>query len=345
MQKLADRCLVLNQGQQGHHVELHWRFARWRGRARSGPRRRRAANARAHGPEPIIRPLRAPDAIHLARLMYRSYGYSYVNPDMYIAERILARVDDGRLTSWVAAVPGEAAPVGHIAFMKATVTTTRWKLAPPWWRRSSAAAGCWARCCPPPPRRCASARARDLRARRHGAPFTQKTFGRLGYLPTAAAAGLHTGQPAPESIGARPTGERGSVYYACKLLRLAAPQPVYLPEALQPLVLPRAHDIGVAAAAPALPAAPLKAALTCRCRPSLRSTPPSHAAPRGADLAPVLCRTLRQLCRARRRGVPGAWTQASAPPAPPAPRRWGWALLPPGSRPSCPGPPRCACST
>ena len=101
------------------------------------------------------------------------------------------------------------------------------------------------------------------------------------------------------SIGARPTGERGSVYYACKLLRPAAPQPVYLPEALQPLVLPRAHDIGLPLQPQPLPAAPLQGStdLQVQAEPALNAAflTLRHA---GADLAPVLRRTLRQLCRA-----------------------------------------------
>ena len=301
MQKLADRCLVLNQGQQGHHVELHWRLPDGVAEQPAAAHAAAAPQTPAPtGPEPSIRPLQAPDAIHLARLMYRSYGYSYVNPDMYIAERILARVDDGRLTSWVAAVPGETAPVGHIAFMKGhrdddTLEVGAAVVAPQ--QRGGGLLGALL-----------STATEALRQRPERAafvhavtahPFTQKTFGRLGYLPTALLLAYTPASLRFRSIGARPTGERGSVYYACKLLRPAAPQPVYLPEALQPLVLPRAHDIGLPLQPQPLPAAPLQGStdLQVQAEPALNAAflTLRHA---GADLAPVLRRTLRQLCRA-----------------------------------------------
>ncbi len=172
------------------------------------------------------------------------------------------------------------------------MTTTRWKLAPPWWRRSSAAAGCWARCCPTATE---ALRQRPERAAFVHAvtahPFTQKTFGRLGYLPTALLLAYTPASLRFRSIGARPTGERGSVYYACKLLRPAAPQPVYLPEALQPLALPRAHDIGLPLQPQPLPATPLEGSTDLQVQAEPALTPPSS---RGATRGP----TWRPCCAA-----------------------------------------------
>ncbi|MFO1233117.1 MAG: hypothetical protein U1E57_08090 [Paenacidovorax caeni] len=72
---------VLNQGQQGHHVELHWRLpdgvAEQPAAARTSPAA--PQTPAPTGPEPTIRPLRAPDR-SLARLMYRSYGFSTSTP-------------------------------------------------------------------------------------------------------------------------------------------------------------------------------------------------------------------------------------------------------------------------
>lgn len=301
MQRLADRCQVLNQGQRGHHVELHWRLPD------GAPAEAQAAADQppdataAPAPAALIRPLQPADAIHLARLMYRSYGYSYVNPDMYIAERILARVDDGRLISWVAAIPGEVAPVGHIAFMKGhrdddTLEVGSAVVAPQ--QRGGGLLGALL-----------SAATEALRQRPERAafvhavtahPFTQKTFGRLGYLPTALLLAYTPASLQFRNISGRPTGERGSVYYACKLLHPAAPQAMYLPEALQPLVLPRAHDIGLPLQPRPRPAAPLEGAseLQVQVEPALNAAF-LNLRRAGADLAHTLRRTLRQLCRAQ----------------------------------------------
>jgi anti-sigma regulatory factor (Ser/Thr protein kinase)/predicted N-acetyltransferase YhbS len=307
MQKLADRFQVLNLGQQGHHVQLEWRLPDAAEEAAEVP----AASAPAGGqpaqsaPDPTrIRPLQASDAIHLARLMYRSYGYSYVNPDMYIAERIQARVGDGRLTSWVAESAlgeGPQAPVGHIAFMKAhrdddTLEVGAAVVAPQ--QRGGGLLG-----------QLLSAATEALTQRPERAafvhavtahPFTQKTFGRLGYLPTALLVAYTPASLQFRSISGRPTGERGSVYYACKLLRPAAEQAVYLPAALQPLVLPRAQDIGLPLVPMPAPEEPLtgETQLEVYVEDALNAAflTLRHA---GADFALTLRRTLRRLCRAQ----------------------------------------------
>src|SRR5690606_34751577 len=99
MSSMVDELRVLPPGPQGQSVELEWHLPHGAGAVPSGRAESAAAPREAGNVE--IRMLADTDAIHLARLMYRNYGYSYVNPDMYIAERIRLRCADGRLTSWV----------------------------------------------------------------------------------------------------------------------------------------------------------------------------------------------------------------------------------------------------
>ena len=131
-------------------------------------------------------------------------------------------------------------------------------------------------------------------------PFTQKTFGRLGYLPTALLLAYTPASLQFRNIAGRPEGQRGSVYYACKLLRPAEPIDVYLPDSLAALVLPRAADIGL----PLRPQPGPPASLSGSTRLDVQVEPALNAAfltlrHAGSDLAPVLRRRLRQLCRAR----------------------------------------------
>ena len=305
MQKLADRCQVMNQGLQGHHVELQWllpQAAELPGPATPQSPSESPPEAQAAAPAAEIhtRPLQAADAIHLARLVYRSYGYSYVNPDMYMAERILARVADGRLTSWVAvpAQDGSGIPVGHIAFMKShcdddTLEVGSAVVAPD--QRGGGLLG-----------QLLSTATEALKTRPERAafvhavtahPFTQKTFGRLGYLPTALLLAYTPASLRFRSID-NASSQRGSVYYACKLLQPAQPVKVYLPQALQAMVLPRAADIGLTL----LPQPPLVSALSgvtdlaCQAEEALNAAflTLRHV---GDDLAQVLRKSLRQLCR------------------------------------------------
>ncbi|MBI4795135.1 MAG: GNAT family N-acetyltransferase [Deltaproteobacteria bacterium] len=59
-----------------------------------------------------IRLLRPGDGIHLARLMYRVYGYSYTNEDFYYPDRLDHDLDAGRHVG-VVAVAGNGEIVGH----------------------------------------------------------------------------------------------------------------------------------------------------------------------------------------------------------------------------------------
>jgi anti-sigma regulatory factor (Ser/Thr protein kinase)/predicted N-acetyltransferase YhbS len=301
MQKLADRCQILNHGMQGHHVELQWLLPEAVMPQTAAVPAQADTAATSPAAATVTRPLQPADAIHLARLVYRSYGYSYVNPDMYIAERIQARVDDGRLTSWVAVAQDDTAdvPVGHIAFMKShrdddTLEVGSAVVAPD--QRGGGLLG-----------QLLSTATEALKSRPERAafvhavtahPFTQKTFGRLGYLPTALLLAYTPISLQFRSISGRPSGQRGSVYYACKLLQPAQPVKVYLPLALQPLVLPRADEIGL----PLLPQPLRDAALNGITEMPVQVEDALNAAfltvrHAGEDFAHALRKSLRQLCR------------------------------------------------
>jgi anti-sigma regulatory factor (Ser/Thr protein kinase) len=62
----------------------------------------------------VIRRLRPEDAVGVAQCVYRSYGYTYSNADLYYPERIVHLNDTGHLVS-VVAVDEAGAVVGHLA--------------------------------------------------------------------------------------------------------------------------------------------------------------------------------------------------------------------------------------
>lgn len=351
MQKLCDRCQVVNQGSQGNHIQLEWLLplagsnsANEPASAAPPPAAEDAAPGQTAPHRPTaIRPLQPGDAIHLARLMYRSYGYSYVNPDMYVAERILARVQDGRLVSWVATTTdarGTESIVGHIACMKAhrdddTLEVGAAVVAPS--QRGTgllgqlldvATAALQGR-----PERAAFVHAVTAH------PFTQKTFGRLGYLPTALMLAYTPASLHFRHISAQGSVERGSVYYACKLLRPSAPLAVYLPQPMAALLLQSARDIQF----PLLPqplrpvalhgASHLRIAVESALNAAFISV--HHA---GEDFLAVLRRELRTLCRARVDAIYLSLdlSQSSAPPAAQAAQDCGF--IPAGLTPFMPWP-------
>lgn len=127
---------------------------------------------------------------------------------------------------------------------------------------------------------------------------------------------------------AAPSGHGGSVYYASKLLQPAQPVKVYLPLALQALVLPRADEIGLRLLPQPLPGAALSGVteMQMQVEDALNAAflTVRHA---GAEFAQTLRKSLRQLCRQQVDAMylsldmadPG--TPAAAEAAP-----WRWAL-------------------
>ena len=307
MHRLADRSRVLNLGAQGQHVELEWWLPQQGSLVATPASTPGAANASAAaGAAPLpttVRPLEPGDAIHLARLMYRTYGYSYANPDMYLADRILERCADGRLTSWVAqlATPdGSSAPiVGHIALIKnhrddPVLEVGSAMVGPD--QRGSGLLGKLLEAVTQALEQRPEAAAFVHAVTRH--PYTQKTFGRLGYLPTALMLGYIPASAQFRSIPGHASTQRVSAFYSCRLLRPVAPIDVYLPPDLASLVLPRATEIGMELRPQPLQRAALQGATQMETQvvPALNAAfvVAQHA---GADWPEVLQRNLRQWCR------------------------------------------------
>lgn len=310
MHQLTDRARVLNNGAQGQHIELEWWLPQQGTLAPPAARVDVQIAGHTAAPEAApapasVRPLEPSDAIHLARLMYRSYGYSYVNPDMYIAERILARCADGRLTSWVAQVPGaEGAStpiVGHIALMKNHRDDPALEVGCAVVGPDQRGSGLLGQLLETVTRALAhrpEAAAFVHAVTRH--PYTQKTFGRLGYLPTALLLAYTPASLQFRSIPGQAATQRGSVFYSCRLLRPVPAVDVYLPPDLANLVLPRAADIGMELRPQPLHAQAQTPQGTTRLQASVE--PALNAAfvvveQVGADWREVLQRQLRQWCR------------------------------------------------
>ncbi|MDD3609141.1 MAG: ATP-binding protein [Halothiobacillaceae bacterium] len=112
----VDRYRLVNAGKEGYRVELEW-FLPHRHVTEIDDAGEYIGTELVPPPVDILRAMDENEALQLARLLYRSYGYSYVNEDFYYPERIRARLGDGRLRSWVA-VTGEGRLVGHVALMR-----------------------------------------------------------------------------------------------------------------------------------------------------------------------------------------------------------------------------------
>lgn len=306
MHKLADRSRVLNLGTQGQHVELEWwlpQQGNLMATATSAPRASSDSAPTESAPLPAaVRPLQPGDAIHLARLMYRTYGYSY-NPDMYVADRILQRCADGRLTSWVAQVPtadGSSTPiVGHIALLKnhrddPALEVGSAVVEPD--QRGSGLLGKLLGAVTQALEQRPEAAAFVHAVTRH--PFTQKTFGRLGYLPTALMLAYIPANVQFRSIPGQASTQRTSAFYSCRLLRPVPPVEVYLPPDLADLVLPRAADIGMELRPQPLRSEPMQGATQLETQVEAGLNVAYMVARHtGADWVEALQRNLRQCCR------------------------------------------------
>jgi hypothetical protein len=307
MQKLADVCEVHNWGHQGHHVLL-WLLPMQTATSQGEDTPEvptdapdASAQTAAEAVATYTRPFQDSDAIHLARLLYRSYGYSYTNPDLYIADHIRARIADGRMTSWVAVVQGDESntPVGHIAFLKThrdddTMEVGAAVVSPS--LRSSGVLGQLLT---------TAATAVAIRPERAAFvyavaahPYSQKMFAKVGCIPSALLLGFMPPSLQYRSIAGHAATQRGSVFYTCKLLRPAEPVKVFLPAVWEPMLTQFAAGIGL----PLLPQPVANIALSgdtdidVRVRDTLNSAflTLKHA---GQDFEQVLPRLLRQLCR------------------------------------------------
>lgn len=113
----TDQFRMLNHGQEGLRLEVTWFLPAEHIEAMDPP-----ATRTDEGPSSLLQdavPQRLDErfAMQIARLVFRSYGYSYVYADIYYPERVIAYLRTGLLYSWgVVAASGEL--VGHLALMK-----------------------------------------------------------------------------------------------------------------------------------------------------------------------------------------------------------------------------------
>ncbi len=244
LQSMVDAIHVSHPGKSGQSVELEWYLPE---AARTLPAKTSSAHhvvKRAIN-QITIRPLEPADAIHLARLMYRNYGYSYVNPDMYVAQKILARCKDGRLTSWIAS--GDSGElVGHFALMKSHATSPVVEVGAAAVSPHAQGAGIFGKLF--------DTLEDNLKTRNeivscvHAVtchPYTQKAILHHGYRPCALMLGYIPANLQFRSVSDQKTDERGSVYYSCKLLKPIPPIIVYLPPELTAMTTMTARSIGM----------------------------------------------------------------------------------------------------
>lgn len=142
LKSMVDRYRLVNGGKDGYRVELEWlrplrHIADLAQQALQDAKDREIASSCEAAEITEIRPLREEDALALARLVYRSYGYSYISDYIYYPERIAARLREGRLQSWVAvSSDGELAAHAALVLDRADACAAEWGLAvvDPRWR-------------------------------------------------------------------------------------------------------------------------------------------------------------------------------------------------------------------
>src|SRR5205823_12902501 len=113
----GDQARWINSGPAG--MELRLTKARPAGDSLSGATPEAPAAPRPQPPlappqQYTIRRLHPSEAIQVSQVIYRVYGYSYPNPDLYYADRIVHLNETGELVSIVAVDEGGTV-VGHYA--------------------------------------------------------------------------------------------------------------------------------------------------------------------------------------------------------------------------------------
>ncbi|HEX7364099.1 MAG TPA: GNAT family N-acetyltransferase [Dehalococcoidia bacterium] len=120
MKAFADEVHFLNLGRGGKRVELVKNLPYKDVDAYMSPEEKNRAVSLPPAPEDsqiTIRPMRPEDSIDLARCVYRCYGYTYANPDVYFPDRVKELLESGLLISFVALSPdGEV--IGHVSVRK-----------------------------------------------------------------------------------------------------------------------------------------------------------------------------------------------------------------------------------
>lgn len=109
MRELVDAVRLVNLGREGKRLELHKNLQR----RMEEHHALEVAASTVEGPV-VLRPAVADDAVGLARLVYRCYGYSYGSEYLYIPEKLRSLWEAGSVISVVAEAGGEI--VGHLCY-------------------------------------------------------------------------------------------------------------------------------------------------------------------------------------------------------------------------------------
>lgn len=230
LKRSVDRYRISNGGKEGIVFELAW-FLPARHIAEQGEDTSFAGDERAskgggttsvprtEPPEVVtdIRKLGDADAASLCRLVYRSYGNTYANEDLYFPDRVLALKRSGRIMSW-GALTASGRLVGHLALMKDEVSAAsiEWGMAvvDPLWRSVGLM------------KKMLAAAIESMKQRpetvmfAHAVtshPFTQKTCHDYGFWPTALLFGFI---PETRFRGIREQpAQRESIFLEARLMR------------------------------------------------------------------------------------------------------------------------------
>lgn len=303
LKHMVDRYHLHNEGKDGCRIELEWLRPFTHVVEMEEPARPQAAGDAGQAiasPVAEIRRLHEEEALALARLVYRSYGYSYVSDYLYYPERIVDRLREGRLHSWVA-VSEDGELAGHAALMQSgsEAVAVEWGIGvvDPRWRGQ----GLLKRISVEVMNHAAETPASVLfvhAVTNH--PHTQKSGLELAMQPTALFLGF-----APASLEFRhihdKLSQRESTFIAVRLLKPLPPHPVHLPPRHADLLRRVAAGAGIplTEAGPAAASArPLPATSTfdTMIEPAV-NVAIVNLTQVGEDLAAALSAERRRLCR------------------------------------------------
>ncbi|WP_019894698.1 GNAT family N-acetyltransferase [Hydrogenovibrio halophilus] len=131
LKQVVDQYQLSNLGKEGVSIELAWRLAGGHIATLEGALETDNADnenvtdsetqASGVSDEPLspVRRLYAGEEIQVSRLVYRSYGYTYVDDTLYYPDGIRKAIASETLDSWVVAGETSGELVGHIALMRA----------------------------------------------------------------------------------------------------------------------------------------------------------------------------------------------------------------------------------
>ena len=120
MKAFADEIHFLNLGRRGKRVELVKNLPYKDVEAYISEEEKDRAQSLPPAPKDIpltIRLMKPDDSVDLARCVYRCYGYTYANGDVYFPDKVREFLESGLLVPHVALAPDDEV-IGHIAVRK-----------------------------------------------------------------------------------------------------------------------------------------------------------------------------------------------------------------------------------